>query len=170
MSVSADHQKTKRTAKTQSQAFDAHKLLAVPLLALASYCAYIAILSLPSFSQVFSEPFAILMFPPFPAIFVGTFSAITAYMLISGRTIGRVATSLAWIFIIISLWVAFAWAVSNNPGSNPAQCEGLFGARQNCADVDYFQIALLFLNPVSFGLYSLLSILGIATMITWMKK
>lgn len=168
--ASADHQKTKRTAEAQKQLFNAHKMTAVPLLVLAIYCAYIAILSLPSFSQVFRQPLAILMFPPFPAIFVGTFSALAAYMLLKGKTIGRVATSLAWIFIVISLWLAFTWAVSNNPGSNPSQCEGLFGARQNCADVDYFQIALLFLNPISLGLYSLLSIVGITTMIARTKN
>lgn len=168
--VSADRQKAKPTTKAQEQAFDAHKLLAIPLLALVTYCAYIAILDLPSFSQVFRVPLAILMFPPFPAIFVGAFSALAVYMLLKGKSLGRVATSLAWIFIAVSLWLALTWAISNNPGSNPSQCEGLFGARQNCADVDYFQAFIFLLNPFSLALYSLLSIAGIATLAMRLKK
>lgn len=168
--ASAPKKVKQETGESRKDAFDARKLLAVPLLVLAAYCAYILVTNLSGFTQIFAAPYAILVFPPFPAIFVGAFSGLASYLLLKGWPIGRLATVVAWLFVAISLWIAFVWTVSSNPGSNPSKCAGLFGAMQNCADVTMFQTYVLFLNPFSLAFYSLLAIAGIGTMSVRLKR
>ena len=148
----------------QKEAFDTRKLLAVPLLALTAYCAYISATNPSGFAHIFTTPYAILTYLPFPALFVGAFSGLASYMLLKGRAIGKLAMATTWLFIAISLWLALVWVAANNPGSDPQQCPGLFGSMQNCADVTMLQAYILFLTPFSLAFYSLLALAGICTM------
>jgi hypothetical protein len=145
------------TKQSREEIFDARKLLAIPLVCLAACCIYLTIMTMGGFSQVFQDPSALLIFPPFVPLFIAVFSSLAAYMLIKGKPIGKFATAVAWIFTIVSVWVAGMWLYYSNPGYTP-------GASDNG-----YQI-YIFLNPFSLGLYSLLAIVGIVIMTKRLKK
>lgn len=158
------------TEKSWEETFDARKLLAAPLITLVIYCVYLVTQSLNGLTAIYSSPFEIFMNMPLPAILVAAFSCLAIYMLLKGKAIGNATTGIAWVFILAIGWLALASLASAFPGSNPLMCEGLFGAMQKCADLGYFQAYVFLLNPFSLGLYSLLSIIGIGTMVVRLKK
>lgn len=163
--------KTKRTTeKSWEETFDARKLLVAPLIALVIYCVYLVTPTLNGLTAVYSSPLQIFMFMPLPMLLVTAFSCLASYMLLKGKSIGKVTTSIAWIFVLVIGWLALASLASAFPGSNTPMCEGLFGAMQKCADVNGLETYVLFLNPFSLGLYSLLSIVGIIIMIKRLRR
>lgn len=171
MATSATPKKVERTTvNSWEETFDARKLLVIPLLALAIYCIYLVTRSLGGFTAIYSSPFEIFMFMPLPAILVVAFSCLAIYMLLKGKSIGKVATVIAWILILAIGWLALASLASAFPGSNPSMCEGLFGVMQKCVDVGGLQAYVLLFNPFSLAFYSLLSIGGIGVMVVRLKK
>lgn len=166
----ASKKEKKITRKSWEETFDARRLLAIPLTGLVLYCAYLITQNLGGFAAIYRLPLEAFIFLPMPMLLVAAFCCLAAYMLVTGKPIGKLATCVAWIFIVLIGWLALASLASAFPGSNPGKCAGLFGAQQNCADVGYFQAYVLLLNPFTLGLYSLLSVAGVITMIMRLKK
>jgi len=161
----------KKSQKEESweETFDARRLLAVPLVALAIYCTYLAIQNIGGLSIITQSPLELFIFLPLPALLVLVFSGLATYMLIKEKPIGKLATIIAWIFIVLIGWLALAELAHTFPDGNPAKCEGLFGTMQSCANVGYFQAIVFLANPISLGIYSLLSMFGIIALAVRLK-
>ena len=150
------------TKQSWEETFDARKLLAVPLSALIAYCLYI--IATTSFSQtLFLSPLA-------PAVLVAGFCCLASYMLLKGRSIGRLSMAVAWLFTAISLWVIFAWMASNNAGNSSHICTDAYGAMRKCTSTDYLQAYALFVSPLALTAYSLLSLAGVGAMVLRLRR
>ena len=158
------------TGKSWEEAFDARRLLAIPLAAVAIYSIHVVTQRFGDFTAVYQSPLGIFMFLPFPMILVVALCCLAIYMQVAGKPIGKLAMGISLVLIVLIGWLMLAELAYVFQGDSSRACEGLFGARQSCADVGYFQAFVLLLNPLSLAFYSLLSILGSTAVIVRLKK
>ncbi len=98
--------------------------------------------------------------PPIPALIIAVFCTIFIYKAILRKKISHYAVVIATILSIIGILFLFGLTPSGQ------RCSGLFGVMQDCSETYRFQIYILFLNPISLMIASLLAFTATLALIT----
>lgn len=154
-----------------SDSFWSHKSdwLAIPLAIFIAVCLYFYLQS----------PSALSNFNPFSLVFiVGTFSIApltVILMIIFGslyiyRTfrrddIHKVVQVIGWLFVVVALFsLLYVW-IGGDRG-----CSGFMGEQTTCADANLVGVMILFLNPFTQMLWSVLAAVGLIRLTMRVKK
>lgn len=113
--------------------------------------------NLSSFEELFYAP-------QIPALVIATFCTVFIYKAIKRRSISKYAVVIATILSIIGSLFLFGMTPSGQ------SCVGLFGVMTDCSDVYRFQIYILFLNPFSLIIESLLALTATIVLVMQSNK
>lgn len=97
--------------------------------------------------------------PLLPALIVIVFCVVFIYMAVLRRRINTYAIVIATVLSIVGFLFLFGLTPSEQ------RCSGLFGVMTSCSEVYRFQIHVLFLNPISLIIESLLAFTATLTLL-----
>jgi hypothetical protein len=134
--------------------------LAILLAIFVTFCLYFYIQSPSALDNLnpFSLVFIVGTFSiaPLAMILTTIFGGFYIYKTVKRDSIHKIALVIGWLFVSLALFsVLFIWAGGDRG------CSGFMGEQTTCADANFVSVVLLFLNPFTQMLWSVLAAVGL---------
>jgi|SRR5688500_14232088 len=156
--------RVRNTKSNQSASrLDGEFWLLVPLGLVGLLCVYAIAQGVPALGYLGSSPLSILLEPVLAALLMLAFALAFSLKVLRRAWIGKIASIVAFV-ITGFLGFALLWALFRLA----SPCTGFFGVPTSCIEMHYFYTWLIFFNPISASVLSVLSAVGLVAL--FLKK